>query len=160
MRSRRSEGIGLLVALAVCLGTGALGALITTPEIDGWYRSVAKPAWTPPDWVFGPVWTTLYVLMAIAVWLVWVRRRPGESIFPIGTFGLQLALNLGWSWLFFGLHRPGWASAEILVLLAAIVETALQFRRSSSAAAWLLVPYMAWVSFAAALNISIWRLNV
>ncbi|NLF72596.1 MAG: tryptophan-rich sensory protein [Candidatus Anammoximicrobium sp.] len=153
------RGIGLVVLIAVCLGAGGLGAIATTPEIDGWYRTLAKPAWNPPGSVFGPVWTTLYVLMAIAAWLVWKPAGFRAAARPLTLFGVQLALNVSWSWIFFGLHQPGWAFAEIVMLWLAIVATTSAFFRCSKLAGWLLVPYGAWVSFAVVLNFTIWRLN-
>jgi len=144
--------------LAVCLGAGGLGAIATTPEIQGWYQSLAKPTWNPPSGIFGPVWTTLFVLMAIAAWRVWRRGGPGARG-ALTLFAAQLALNVGWSWVFFAWHRPGWAVLEIVVLWAVILATLVAFFRQERLAGWLLVPYLAWVSFAAVLNFTIWRLN-
>jgi len=152
--------IGLAVLVAVCLGAGGLGAIATTPEIAGWYRTLAKPAWNPPDSVFGPVWTTLFILMAIAAWLVLRPAGLKAPAMPLALFGVQLALNVSWSWIFFGMHQPGWAFAEIVMLWLAIVATTIAFFRCSKLAGWLLVPYLAWVSFAAVLNFTIWRLNL
>ena len=155
----RTRWIGLAIFIGICLGAGGLGAIATTPEIDGWYRTVAKPTWNPPNSVFGPVWTTLFVMMAVAVWLVW---RPAGFIaakVPLLLFTAQLALNVAWSWIFFGLHQPGWAFVEIVILWLAIAATTRAFFQRSKLAGWLLVPYLAWVSFAAVLNFAIWRLN-
>ena len=152
--------IGRAVSIAICLGAGGLGAIATTPEIDGWYRTLAKPTWNPPDSVFGPVWTTLFILMAIAAWLVWKREGFKHAAVPMTLFGVQLALNVSWSWIFFGMHQPGWAFVEIVILWLAIVATTVAFFRSSKIAGWLLVPYLAWVSFAAVLNFTIWQLNL
>lgn len=151
--------LGLLVILIVCLGAGGLGAIATTPEIDGWFRTIAKPSWNPPDWIFGPVWTTLYVMMAISAWLVWRPAGFKAAATPLTLFILQLALNVVWSWIFFSLHRPGWAFAEIILLWTAILATLIAFWQQSRWAGWLLVPYLAWVSFASLLNFTIWRLN-
>lgn len=142
----------------LCLGVGGLGALAMTPEIPGWYRSLVKPSWNPPAAVFGPVWTTLYVLMAIAAWLVWRTEgpRPGR---PLMWFFLQLLLNLAWSWIFFYFHQPGWAFADLVLLWGALAVTTFRFVRAVPLAGWLLVPYLAWVTFAGALNLAIWRLN-
>ncbi len=153
------QWIGLALWIALCLGAAALGAAATAPQIPGWYATLAKPAWNPPAWVFGPVWTTLYLMMACAAWLVWrsggFRGAPGA----LGLFLLQLALNAGWSWVFFGMQQPGWAVAVIVLLWCAIVATMAAFFRRSLAAGWLMAPYLAWVSFAAVLNAAIWRLN-
>ncbi|MFO0905742.1 MAG: TspO/MBR family protein [Pirellulales bacterium] len=151
--------IGLVFFLVVCLGAGGLGALATTPEIEGWYKTLAKPSWNPPDYVFGPVWTTLYVLMAVAAWLVWKPAGFRAAAMPLALFGGQVVLNIAWSFIFFGLHQPGWAFVEIVILWLAIVATTASFFRCSQIAGWLLAPYLAWVSFAALLNMAIWRIN-
>lgn len=153
------RGIGLVVFIAVCLGAGGLGAIATTPEIQGWYKSIDKPTWNPPDYVFGPVWTTLYVMMGIAAWLVWKPSGFKSAAMPLTLFAVQLVLNIAWSWIFFGMHEPGWAFAEIVLLWLAIAATTAAFSRSSKIAGWMFVPYLAWVSFASLLNFAIWRLN-
>jgi tryptophan-rich sensory protein len=147
----------LIVSLAVCLGAAALGALMTTPALRPWYADLHKPQWAPPNWLFGPVWTVLYLAMAVAAWLVW--GRSGLMDRPMKVFVLQLALNVAWSGVFFGLRSPGAAFAEIIAMWLAILATLIEFWKISSAAGWLLVPYLLWVSFAAVLNFSIWRLN-
>lgn len=153
--------VALAVSLAVCFAAAGLGAALTRPSLDDWYPALDKPAWTPPDGVFGPVWTTLFALMAIAAWRVWRRRQaePKAARVALGWFATQLALNVGWSLLFFGLRAPGWALLEILLLWGAILATAQAARRVDAPAAALLIPYMVWVSFAAALNFAIWSLN-
>jgi tryptophan-rich sensory protein len=146
------------VALSEC--AGVLGSLFTAPAIAGWYAMLAKPALAPPDWVFAPVWTTLFLLMGVAAFVVWrhaMHRRLGKE--ALAVFALQLALNVLWSALFFGLHNPGLALAEIAVLSAAILWSVLLFNKVSRIAALLLLPYLAWVSFAAYLNYAIWILN-
>lgn len=157
--TQRTRWIGLIILIVVCLGVGGLGAIATTPEIDTWYRTLDKPSWNPPDFVFGPVWTTLYVLMAIAAWLVWKPAGFRAAAVPLSLFAFQLGLNLLWSWIFFGMHRPGYAFAEIVVLWFAIAATTFTFLRHSKPAAWLMSPYLAWVTFATALNFAIWQLN-
>ena len=151
---------GLVVFIFVCLGAGGLGAMATTPEIAGWYKTLAKPTWNPPDSVFGPVWTTLFILMGIAAWLVWQREGFKAAGKPLSLFAVQLVLNIGWSWIFFGLHQPGWAFVEIVILWLAILATTVAFFRRSKAAGYLLVPYLAWVSFASILNFTIFRMNM
>ena len=152
--------LGLLISVVICLAAAALGAFATTPEIDGWYQTLAKPSWNPPASIFGPVWTTLYLMMAVAAWLVWKQGGlPGARVALI-LFGIQLVLNVAWSWIFFRFHQPGWAFAEMLVLWLAIIATTFAFFRCSTAAGWLMTPYLAWVSFAAFLNFTIWRLNL
>ena len=149
----------LAVSLAVCLAAGGLGSLATSAKIPTWYATLAKPAWNPPNWLFAPVWTTLYVLMAIAAFLVWERRAQPGARAGLAWFGAQLALNTLWSFLFFGLENPGLALVEIVVLWAAIARTIALFWPVSRPAAVMLAPYLAWVSFASVLNFTIWRLN-
>jgi tryptophan-rich sensory protein len=151
--------IALLASLAIALGVAAAGAWITAQTVGTWYQTLAKPAWTPPDWLFGPVWTTLYVLMAVAAWLVWNSGDTRQTRLPLGLYALQLALNLAWSYIFFGLRSPGLAAAEIGILWIAILATLFAFSRHALIAGLLLVPYLAWVSFASFLNVAIWRLN-
>ena len=123
---------------------------------DAWYAALHKPSWNPPAWLFGPAWTLLYTLMAVAAWLVW--KRVGFSR-PLGLYFVQLALNAAWTPIFFGAHQLGWALVEIALLWIAILATLLSFRRVSTAAGWLFVPYLAWVTFASVLNATLWRLN-
>ena len=150
------QGLVLLGIIFLCLGAGALGALVTAPAIPTWYATLAKPWFNPPNWIFAPVWTALYVMMAVSAWLVWRRGASGADR---ALFVIQLALNIAWSQLFFGLHRVDLALIDIVLLLAAIAAAALSFRTRSAVAALLLVPYLAWVSFATVLNFAIWRLN-
>lgn len=164
--TRPRSAFALAGWIALCLAAGALGSLATTPQIPTWYASLTKPEWNPPNWVFGPVWTTLYVLMGIAAWLVWVAWK-GRNSYAGGNDGrtgliwfcVQLALNTLWSFLFFGWERPDLAYAGILLLWIAIAVTIRYFRKVRPLAAWLLAPYLAWVSFASVLNLEIWRLN-
>jgi tryptophan-rich sensory protein len=144
------------VALVVCFTAAALGAWQTSAGVHSWYPSLSKPSWTPPNWLFGPVWSALYTMMAIAAWRVWLRAGWHPSLY---LFLLQLGLNTLWSALFFGQRRPDLALVNILALWLAIFATLLAFRRLDRPAAWLLVPYLAWVSFAALLNAAIWQRN-
>lgn len=145
--------VGLLV---VCFATAAIGSVATNPKIGGWYAALAKPAWTPPGWIFGPVWSLLYICMAVAAWLVW---RQGGAARPMTFFGIQLILNAAWSWLFFGLESPGAALVDVVALWTAIAITTVLFWRRSRIAGMLFVPYLVWVTFASALNLAIWRMN-
>jgi benzodiazapine receptor len=142
--------------LILCFATTAPAALFPPAE---WYAALNKPSWHPPSWVFGPVWTTLYAMMAVSAWLVWRQGGFARQKGPLGLFLVQLALNAAWSPLFFGLQQPGAAFVCIIALWLAIAATILVFRRVHRIAAWLLVPYIAWVSFAAVLNGVLWRLN-
>lgn len=155
IRGMRS-GLVLLAWLLLCFGTAATGAFFPPGE---WYASLNKPSWNPPTWVFGPVWSTLYAMMAVSAWLVWRQGGFARQSRVLGLFLLQLALNAAWSPLFFGLQRPAVAFAEIIVLWLAIAGTIVAFWRVQRIAAGLLVPYLAWVSFAAFLNWTLWRLN-
>ncbi len=126
---------------------------------DGWYAELNKPAWNPPDWIFGPVWTALYIMMAVAAWRVWLRGGWKEQRTALGLFLVQWALNALWTPLFFGLHLPGWAFVEILLLLLFILLTIRAFRPVDRIAGALMIPYAAWVAFAGVLNFTIWQMN-
>lgn len=141
------------------LGCFAAPLLSAWARPDGWYAALVKPAWNPPGWVFAPVWTTLYAAMAVAAWLVWRRGGWGRQRRPLTWFVVQLVLNALWTPLFFGFHRIGWALLEIVVLWCAIVGTLIAFARTSRVAAGLLVPYLAWVTFAAFLTFTLFKLN-
>lgn len=131
--------------------------LLSVGSLPGaWYAALQKPTWNPPAWLFGPAWTLLYTLMAVAAWLVWKRVGHGK---PLTLYFVQLVLNAAWTPIFFGAHQPGWALIVIVVLWIAILTTLLSFRRVNTAAGWLLVPYLAWVSFASCLNFALWRMN-
>lgn len=147
----------LIVCIAVCLGAGLLGSWITRPSLYPWYESLAKPGWTPPNWLFGPVWTILYLMMGVAAWLLW--RKSGVREWPMRLFLVQLLLNVTWSALFFGLRSPGAGFVEIVLLWSAILATLIAFAGVAPVSGWLLLPYLVWVGYAAALNFSIWRLN-
>jgi len=153
------NALGLTFALLACYGAAAIGGLSTSGAVRDWYPTLATPSWNPPAWVFGPVWTVLYGIMAVSVWLIWLKRHVRPVAAPIILFAVQLALNAAWSPLFFGLHRVGLAFADIILLWLALVVTVYVFLKQRPAAGLLLVPYLLWVSFAAALNFAIWRLN-
>jgi len=163
VRNRNFKGparstLALLAFIAACFGAALAGSAFTTPSVPEWYDSLIKPSFTPPNWLFGPVWSVLYLAMAIAGWLVW-RQRESSATLPLMLFAGQLVLNVLWSILFFGLQAPGIALVEILTLWVAIFATLLSFWRISKIAGWLFVPYLVWVSFATILNLEIWRLN-
>jgi benzodiazapine receptor len=157
--STRTQLIGLAGWLLICSITAAVGAFASI-EASSFYAALARPDWAPPAWLFGPVWTLLYVLMAIAAWLVWRRSREDPRCrAALGLFVVQLMFNALWSWLFFGWHHGALAFVEIVLLWFLIVATVLLFWRVQRVAAVMLFPYLLWVSFAAVLNYSIWWLN-
>lgn len=150
----------LIIAILLPLIIGAVSGFFTSEAVTGWYAGIQKPSFNPPNGIFAPVWTTLYILMGIALYLVWKQERNTkiwrQALF---LFGLQLFLNFCWSLIFFKLEQPGWALVEIVCLWISILLTIIWFLKLSKVAAWLLVPYLCWVSFAALLNYEIWRLN-
>ena len=155
-----SNAIKLILSVAVPLAVGGLSGFATARGVDTWYPTLAKPSFNPPAWVFGPTWTLLYVLMGVALFLVWRQGLDTQGVkLALTVFAVQLVLNALWSIIFFGMQSPAWAFVEIILLWLAIVATLWAFWRVMPAAGWLLVPYLAWVSFAAVLNGSIWILN-
>lgn len=150
--------LGLLGWLALCFAVSALGAVASLNAAD-FYARLTQPDWAPPGWLFGPVWTTLYAMMAVSAWLVWRRGGFARQRVALTLFIVQLGLNALWSWLFFAWHLGGAAFVEVLVLWLAIAATLVAFWVVAPLAGALLLPYLAWVSFAAVLNFSVWRLN-
>ena len=155
-RSLASQLVGLLGWLLVAFAAAAVGA-VASADAAVFYERLDKPAWAPPAWLFGPVWSALYSLMGVAAWLVW--RSAASKKGALGLFLAQLVANALWSWLFFTWHQGALAAVEVLILLALIVCTAVAFWRSSRLAAVLLVPYLLWVSFASLLTWSVWQMN-
>lgn len=153
--------VKIAIALVVCLMVGYSASLVTRPSIETWYVMLEKPVFNPPNWVFMPVWTLLYILMAVAAGLVWdkIEEQNEEVKKALGFFIIQLTLNAIWSYLFFGLKNPMLALIEIVLLWLMIYETYLKFTKINKTAGYLLIPYLAWVGFAAILNASIWWLN-
>jgi tryptophan-rich sensory protein len=160
MTIRWQDIVGLIIAIAIPLAVGAVGGIATSSSVSTWYPTLAKPAWTPPSWLFGPVWTLLYILMGVAAWLVWRKGIDAPGVRgALILFGVQLLFNLAWSVVFFGLRRTGWALVEIVATWVLILATLIVFFRLRPLAGWLLVPYQLWVTFATALNAAIWWLN-
>lgn len=157
----RKNLYALPLALGLPLTVGLAGAIATSRSLATWYRDLKKPAWNPPNSIFGPVWTTLYLMMGLASWLVWTRRDQDEAAAgsALTWYGLQLGLNAFWSPLFFGLRRPDLALFDIAALWSVLLVTLFKFAQVRRTAAALLVPYFLWVSFAATLNAAIWWLN-
>ncbi|MBI2450456.1 MAG: tryptophan-rich sensory protein [Candidatus Nealsonbacteria bacterium] len=170
---KRRDLLKLIISVAISELAGIVGSFFTVSAIPNWYSALVKPALNPPAWVFGPVWTTLYALMGIAAFLIWreyskltlseveglIPQRKRQIKMALGVFGIQLFLNAIWSIIFFGLQNPGWALVDIVLLWLAIAWTMVVFYKISKPAAYLLVPYLLWVSFAAYLNYSIWMFN-
>lgn len=155
-----NDTIKLVIAIVVSQLAGIIGSLFTTPAINGWYVTLVKPDINPPAWIFGPVWTTLFILMGISAFLIWRKGLDRRDVkIALGIFIVQLVLNTLWSILFFGFHSPGLALIEIAVLWVVILITIVMFSKISKPAAWLLLPYILWVSFASYLNYLIYTLN-
>ncbi len=154
-----SKWMSWIAFVAITFGAAAIGGWFTGSSVKTWYPGLLKPAGTPPSWVFGPVWSILYLLMATAAWLVWQERHSHDVWLPLGLFFGQLVLNAAWSLIFFGLRRPDLALVEILILLVAIVLTAISFSEYSRDAFWFMMPYLGWVGYATYLNFGLWRLN-
>lgn len=160
MSERMKSIVSIAIAIAVPLAAGGIGTIATAQAIPTWYRGIRKPSWTPPSWVFGPVWTALYTLMGTAAWLVWKTGWKKRSVRTgIGLFGTQLFLNAVWSPIFFGRRAFGAALADLALLWGAILATAIQFYRIRPLAGLLMLPYLLWVSYASTLNAGIWWLN-
>ncbi len=150
----------LIITIVGSQLAGLIGTIFTTPSIPTWYASVEKASLNPPNWVFGPVWTTLYLLMGIAAFLVWKNGWNRKDVkIALGLFVLQLVLNTLWSYIFFGMENPGAAFVEIIFMWLAILATIIAFAKISKPAAWLMVPYILWVSFASYLNFMVYILN-
>jgi len=156
MRNKLYDGAALGLWLALCFAVALFGAQFAPGE---WYANLAKPAWTPPDWIFPPVWTLLYAMMGVAAWLIWRRRDRVDVRLALSLFIVQLAFNALWSWLFFGLHSIGLALVDIILLWLAISLTMLAFWRLRALAGVLLLPYWLWVGYALALNVALWLSN-
>jgi benzodiazapine receptor len=154
----KKQLVGLAVWMVVTFATAAVGAAASI-QAKAFYEALVRPPWAPPAWLFGPVWTGLYLLMGIAAWLVWRERGFRAAAVPLGLFLVQLAANGLWSWLFFVWKRGALAFAEVLLLWALIAATVVTFRRVRPLAAGLLLPYLGWVTFASALTYSVWQRN-
>jgi len=144
----------IIITLAVGLAAG----MVSRPDV--WYDALSKPVWNPPGWIFAPVWILLYVLMGAAAGIIWQRRAFSQSTLALNLYVIQLILNIIWSFIFFGMRNPGFAFAEICLLWLAIIATIFTFWRVYRPAVFLLMPYFLWVSFAAVLNFTIWRMNI
>ncbi|MGD8814162.1 MAG: tryptophan-rich sensory protein [Anaerolineales bacterium] len=150
------SALGAVVVLIFTFGAASIASRFPA---GAWYATLNKPTWSPPNWLFGPVWSVLYLLMAIAAWLVWRRIDQTGAVLALGLYALQLVLNAAWSWIFFGRHQLGLALVELLMLLLAILATLIAFWRVEPISGYLLLPYLLWVAFASFLNLTLWRLN-
>lgn len=159
MKCLPQDWIALAVILLVTFAAAGIGGHFTASSVREWYPTLAKPSWNPPAWVFGPVWTALYMMMALAAWLVFRERGVHPVLLPLALYAIQLALNALWSFLFFGLRNPLAGLLEIAALWLAILGALVLFWMVRPLAGLLLIPYLAWVSFAGALNFALWRLN-
>lgn len=148
----------IFICVTLCLSLGILSGFSTADSITSWFQFIKKPSWNPPNWLFGPVWTVLYIMMGIAVALIWQSKHKNKTI-AITLFIVQFILNLGWSFIFFNMHLMGWAFVEIIIMLIFILFTIFSFKKINKTAALLLLPYLCWVSFATVLNGTIWYLN-
>ena len=161
MKQKKEKILKLAVAIVVCQLAGIIGSIFTSSSVSTWYASLQKPLFNPPNWIFSPVWISLFVLMGISAYLVWEKGIGKKNVkYALSIFALQLVLNVLWSALFFGLRAPFYAFVEIIVLWLAILATIIAFFRISKAAGALLIPYLLWVSFAAVLNFYLWILNI
>lgn len=156
-----NKTVKIAIALIICLMVGYSASVVTRPSVETWYPTLVKPSFNPPNWIFMPVWTLLYILMAVAAGLVWdkIKEQNEEVKKALGFFLIQLTLNAIWSYIFFGLKNPMLAVVEIALLWLMIYETYFKFNKINKIAGYLLIPYMAWVAFAGILNASIWWLN-
>lgn len=155
-----SDRMKFVFAILICLAVGGIAGMVTSSEVTGpWFTTIQKPSFQPPNWLFAPVWTTLYVLMGIALGIVWRQPASAQRNAAVTLFFVQLLFNFLWSYIFFSWHMPGLALIDIITLWICIILTIFAFARHSRLAAWLIVPYVSWVSFASILNWSIWHLN-
>lgn len=152
--------VKLIISVALPIGIGAIAGSFTSTSVNGWFTTLIKPSFNPPNWLFAPVWTALYIMMGIACFLVW-KSKVDEKVKnkALGFYLVQLLFNFLWSLIFFYAQQPGWALVDIIIMWIMILLTILQFGKISSTAAWLMVPYISWVSFATILNYAIWKLN-
>jgi tryptophan-rich sensory protein len=151
--------VRLIGFVLITLTVGGISSYFTAGQVNTWFTTVNKPSFNPPNWVFGPVWSVLYIMMGVSVFLVWQQPASKQRTLALPIFGIQLMLNFWWSIIFFKFHAMGWALVEIIALWCSILLTIISFSKLSKLAAWLLVPYIAWVSFATLLNSAFWYLN-
>jgi benzodiazapine receptor len=156
---KRVNIVGLITCLAIPLAIGTISGIATATSIKGWYAALDKPAFNPPNFIFGPVWTLLYILMGISLYIIWRSERTNERTNALRIFGIQLVLNFAWSFIFFYFHQVFIALLEIVMIWVGVLLMIIIFRKVSRTAAYLQIPYLMWVSFASLLNAAIWILN-
>ncbi|MCM8759434.1 MAG: tryptophan-rich sensory protein [Candidatus Omnitrophica bacterium] len=159
LKKNEKKIIVLIASIGICMSAGIIGSIFTSQSVDSWYKAINKPEITPPNWIFAPVWTLLYIMMGISLFFVWTSQRTARKTIALIIFFLQLILNMLWSAIFFGLQDVFLALVDIVLLWTGIFFTILAFRRVSNIAAYLLVPYILWVSFATFLNYLIFIMN-
>ncbi|MBD3155567.1 MAG: tryptophan-rich sensory protein [Candidatus Aenigmarchaeota archaeon] len=159
IQMNKNRWVKLVLSIMICQAAGLIGSIFTSQSVNTWYQNIQKPSFNPPSWVFGPVWTTLFLMMGISLYLILIKRMSKKVKLGIVLFGVQLVLNILWSLFFFGLQDPLLGFIEITILWVFIALTIYQFRKIDKRSSYLLIPYILWVSFAAILNLSIWLLN-
>ncbi|WP_288351013.1 TspO/MBR family protein [uncultured Thalassospira sp.] len=157
--NHRTRVFALIAFMVLCLIISAAGGAVTATSVNDWYAGLQKPAFNPPNWLFGPMWTIIYFLIAFSGWRVWLKAGIANAKGPFIVYGLQLTLNLAWSFLFFGARSPFWGLVDIVILLALIIANCAMFLKIDRLAGILLIPYVLWVGFATLLNGAIWHLN-
>jgi tryptophan-rich sensory protein len=156
----KNKILKFVAAVAICELAGVIGSFFTASSIQNWYAGITKPVFNPPNWIFAPVWTTLFLLMGVALFLAWTKKAERKlKRTAMILFDFQLVLNIAWSMIFFGLHSPFWAFVDIVALWILILLNAICFYKISKAAGWLYAPYLLWVGFAGVLNFTIWMIN-
>lgn len=159
MTPKIKSALVVLLCLAAPILVGALASVATASSVGTWYATLNKPSFNPPNWLFGPVWTMLYILMGVSSLLVYKAPSSASRRFGLDLYMVQLFFNFSWSFVFFGFQAPGWALANIIILWILLVLMIVHFRRSHPLAGWLQIPYLLWITFATALNAAVWWLN-
>jgi len=157
---KRRNFVKFISAIVVCQVAGLIGSIFTTSSVNDWYTTIQKPSFNPPNWIFAPVWTTLFLMMGISLYLILIKRLDRKVKLGLLLFGIQLFLNILWSFFFFGLKNPLFGFIEIIILWISIAITMYQFWKIDKRSSYLLLPYLLWVTFAAVLNFYIWKLNL
>lgn len=155
----KKDVLPIVLSILIALSAGFIGSYFTASSVSTWYTTINKPSFSPPNWIFAPVWTALYILMGVAAFLIWRERHHPQAKTALIFYGVQLVLNAFWSIIFFGMSNPGLALIELLVLWVLVLITMVKFYKINRTAGWLLAPYLLWGTFASILNYAIWMLN-